>query len=88
MKNLKSYISLAGLFAILALCPAVYSAVYSDCASTATASQAWDEKCDWYCKNLKQDWNYLIHPGRINQCKPREIKDYQKEDEPGAQSAN
>jgi hypothetical protein len=74
MKNAKSYMPLAGLLAILALFPVGYS----DCASTATASPPSEEKCDWYCKNLKQDWNYLFHPDRINQCKPRELKDYQE----------
>ena len=72
MKNVKNYISLAGLLAILVLSPAGYP----DCASTATASSPSEEKCDWYCKNLKQDWNYLFHPERINQCKPRELTDY------------
>ncbi len=49
---------------------------YSDCNSTATASPPSEEKCDWACKNLRADWNYLVHPDRINQCKPRELKEY------------
>ena len=46
---------------------------YSDCGSTASASPAADDKCGLICMNLKQDWNYLFHPDRINQCKPREL---------------
>jgi hypothetical protein len=28
---------------------------------------------------LKLDWDYIFHPERINQCKPRQLKN----DEPG-----
>jgi len=68
MGNVKGYVMLTGLLAILALVPVRYT----DCASTATASQP-AEECGWVCKNLKADWNYLFHPDRINQCKPRRI---------------
>ena len=47
---------------------------YSDCDSTATASPAADETCGLICHNLRQGWNYLFHPDRINQCKPRELE--------------
>lgn len=33
------------------------------------------EKCGWECKNLKEDWNYLFHPDRINQVKPPQLKE-------------
>jgi hypothetical protein len=48
---------------------------YSDCGTTATASPPSEEKCDWYCMNLELDWNYIFHPDRINQCKPRRLTD-------------
>jgi hypothetical protein len=70
MRNIKRDIILTGLFAMLVFFPVRYT----DCGSTATGSQPSEENCDWYCKNLKQDWNYIFHPDRINQCKPREIK--------------
>ena len=63
-------IFLTALVALLALLPVRYS----DCASTASASPASEEECGVVCRNLKQDWNYLFHPERINQCKPREIE--------------
>ncbi len=28
----------------------------------------------WVCKNLQEDWNYLFHPDRVNQCQPREFE--------------
>ncbi len=69
MGNLKKVFMFTGFFALIAL-PA---AAYTDCASTAAAPPASDEKCEWVCKNLKEDWNYVIHPGRVNQCEPREL---------------
>jgi hypothetical protein len=71
MFDLKRGAALAGLIAMIALLPIRYS----NCGSTATASPPSEEKCDWPCSNLKQDWNYIFHPDRINQCKPREITD-------------
>lgn len=68
MKNFRKHI-LLGLFAMLAVLPVRYS----DCASTATASPPSEEKCNWVCSNLKDDWNYIFHPNRINQCKPRQL---------------
>ncbi len=61
---------LTALLAVLVLLPVVYS----DCGSTATASPAAEEKCDWACRNLRQDWDNLFHPERINQCKPRGLE--------------
>ena len=72
MRNAKRNMILTGLLAMLALFPVRYS----DCDSTAAASPPSEEKCDWACKNLKQDWNYMFHPERVNQCKPREIREY------------
>lgn len=69
MLDIKRGIALAGLLAMIALLPVRYS----NCGSTATASPPSEENCWWVCSNLKQDWNYLFHPDRINQCKPREI---------------
>ncbi len=74
MHNAKKNIILTGLFAMLALLPVRYS----DCGSKAAASPPSEAKCDWVCKNLKEDWNYIFHPERVNQCKPREIKDYER----------
>jgi hypothetical protein len=71
MNNLKKKIILAGLLAALALQPVQHPY----CDSTATASPPSEEKCGWYCKNLKLDWNYIFHPDRINQCKPRRLND-------------
>jgi len=73
MHNVRRNMILTGLLAMLALLPVRYT----DCGSTATASQP-AEQCDWVCKNLRADWNYIFHPDRINQCKPRELKDYEK----------
>jgi hypothetical protein len=70
MHKSKKNIILTGLLAMLALLPVRYS----DCGSTATASPPSEEKCDWYCKNLKQDWNYIFHPERVNKCKPRQLE--------------
>jgi len=70
MINTKKQISLAALLSVLALLPVHYS----NCGSTATASPAYEEASSWPCKNLEQDWNYLFHPDRINQCKPRELR--------------
>jgi hypothetical protein len=80
MLNAKRRIILAGLLATLVLVPVRYS----DCGSTATASPASAEGGSWAWKNLKQDWNYIFHPERINQCKPRQITDYGKVGTPGA----
>ncbi|HYA42728.1 MAG TPA: hypothetical protein VEF34_15600 [Syntrophobacteraceae bacterium] len=70
MFNAKRRIILAGLLATLALLPVGYS----DCGSTATASPASEEARSWARENLRQDWNYMFHPDRVNQCKPRQIK--------------
>ena len=78
MPHMKRTMILTGLLAMLVLLPVRYT----DCGSTATASQP-AEECDWVCKNLKADWNYIFHPDRINQCKPREIKDHGKGGLPG-----
>jgi hypothetical protein len=59
---------------ILIAAVALFPVRYSDCGSTATASPATEKTWDWPRKSLKQDWNYLFHPERINQCKPRELK--------------
>jgi hypothetical protein len=67
----KKRLVLAGMLATLSLLPVRYS----DCGSTATASPASEDDRSWVCKNLELDWNYVFHPDRINQCKPREIKD-------------
>jgi hypothetical protein len=80
MHNVKKNIILTGLLAMLALMPAGYS----DCGSTATSSAPSTEKCDWVCRNLKEDWNYMFHPDRVNQCRPRELEDSKK----GAASAS
>jgi hypothetical protein len=83
MHDTKRNIILTGLLAMLALFPARYS----DCGSTATASPPSEEKCDWTCKNLKEDWDYIFHPERVNQCKPREIKDREGEGAPGGHNS-
>ena len=70
MHNVKKNIILTGLLAMLAVLPARYS----DCGSTAAASPPSEEKCGWVCENLKEDWNYIFHPDRVNQCRPREIE--------------
>ncbi len=80
MRNTKRDVILAGLFAMLALLPVRYT----DCGSTATASPPSEEKCGWVCKNLEEDWNFIFHPERVNQCKPREIKDHGKGGAPGS----
>ena len=69
MRSVKRCLILTGLLAVLALLPVRYT----DCGSTATASQPAEEH-GWVYKNLKADWNYLFHPDRINQCEPRRIK--------------
>ncbi len=82
MRNIKRDIIFTGLFAMLVFFPVRYT----DCGSTATASQPPEENCDWFCKNLKQDWNYIFHPDRINQCKPRNISSLDKGGAPGSTS--
>jgi len=73
MHNVKRNMLLTGLLAVLALSPVRYS----DCGSTATASPPSEEKSSWASRNLSQDWDYVFHPERVNQCKPREIKDHE-----------
>ena len=43
-------------------------------AGFAQVSSAASDDCGWPCKDLKQDWNYLIHPDRVNQCQPRGLE--------------
>jgi len=76
MLDIKRRIILASLLAVLALLPVRYS----DCGSTATASPASEDGSSWARKNLRQDWNYVFHPDRVNQCKPRQITGYGKAD--------
>ncbi len=37
-------------------------------------SSAASDGYGWVCKNLKDDWNYLFHPDRVNQCHPRGLE--------------
>jgi len=43
-------------------------------AGFAQVSSAASDDCGWACKDLKQDWNYLFHPDRVNQCQPRGLE--------------
>lgn len=43
-------------------------------AGFAQVSSAASDNSEWACKNLKQDWNYLFHPDRVNQCQPRGLE--------------
>jgi len=70
MRSAKKRVIVTGLLAMLAIVPVEYPY----CNSTATPPPPSEEKCNWPCKDLKTDWNYLFHPERINQCKPRDIK--------------
>jgi hypothetical protein len=40
----------------------------------AQVSSAASDDYGWVCKNLEQDWNYLFHPDRVNQCHPRGLE--------------
>ncbi len=40
----------------------------------AQVSSAKPEECGWVCTNLKQTWNYMFHPERVNQCRPRGLE--------------
>ena len=33
-----------------------------------------EDHCGWVCRNLKEDWNYLVHPSLVNQCTPRRLE--------------
>ncbi len=57
------------LFAATALFHAVF--VHTGFAQVSTAAS---DNCGWPCQNLKQDWNYLFHPSRVNQCQPRGLE--------------
>ncbi len=59
---------------ILLAAIAILPVRYADCGSTATAASPTEKPGDWQHKNLEQDWDYLFHPERINQCKPRALE--------------
>ena len=40
----------------------------------AEAPSAASDNYGWVCKNLQEDWNYLFHPERVNQCEPRGLE--------------
>ncbi len=40
----------------------------------AQVSSETSDNCGWPYKDLKQDWNYLFHPDRVNQCQPRRLE--------------
>jgi hypothetical protein len=43
-------------------------------AGFAQVSSPASDDYGWPCKDLKQDWNYLFHPDRVNQCHPRGLE--------------
>lgn len=43
-------------------------------AGSDQVSSAASDDYGWVCKNLKDDWNYLFHPDRVNQCRPRGLE--------------
>ncbi len=56
-----------------AACILLFSITFTMTGFAQVLSPASDE-CDWPCKNLKQLWNYLFHPERVNQCQPRGLE--------------
>jgi hypothetical protein len=70
MNSLKTAIAAAMLLAMSTmLLPPVF--VH---AGFAQVSSAAPDDYGWFCKNLQEDWNYLFHPNRVNQCHPRGLE--------------
>ncbi len=70
MNSLRTAIALATLLiAFMMLFPTVF--VHTGFAQVSSAAS---DNCGWPCKDLKQDWNYLFHPDRVNQCRPRRLE--------------
>jgi len=69
MNSLRTAIASATLLiAFMMLFPTVF--VHTGFAQVSSVAS---DNCGWPCKDLKQDWNYLVHPDRVNQCKPRRL---------------
>ena len=69
MNSLRTAIASATLLiAFMMLFPTVF--VHTGIAQVSSVAS---DNCGWPCKDLKQDWNYLVHPDRVNQCKPRRL---------------
>ncbi len=66
-------IIIAVLLGIISLVPVEYTFADSNSRPCSVVEEsAWY----WPVQNLKEDWNYLFHPDRINQYKPRQLRDY------------
>ena len=72
--NRSQRIIVAILFGIISLIPVEYTFAGANCPPRPVVEES---AFYWPDKNLKQDWNYLFHPDRVNQFKPRQLRDYQ-----------
>ncbi len=70
MNSLKTAIAAAMLLGMstLLLPPVFVHAGFDQVSSAASDDHG------WVCKNVQEDWNYLFHPDRVNQCRPRGLE--------------
>jgi len=70
MNSLRTAIASAMLLVVSAvLFPTVF--VHTGFAEVSSPES---DNYGWVCKNLQEDWNYLFHPDRVNQCQPRGLE--------------
>jgi|GEM_PF-834039 hypothetical protein len=70
MNSLRTAITSAMLLVVSAM---LFPTVFVHTGFAQVSSPALDN-AGWVCKNLEEDWNYLFHPDRVNQCRPREFE--------------